>query len=130
MGLSIWAVPIGCFWAVALAHVRRRRLIFFGLLLICLAGLFTVIGHFAGPGPYPMYLGWGGWSNAMTIAQRQIGPPFYIMSLPFAVVPLSLGLVFGRPIIRGLIRALLPPRLRSSLASLWTVDGLEPPLPR
>ena len=27
MGLSIWAVPIGCFWAVALAHVRRRRLI-------------------------------------------------------------------------------------------------------
>ena len=132
-GLSIWAVPIGCFWAVALAHVRRRRLIFFGLLLIGLAGAFTVIGHFAEPGPYPMYIGWGwgrGWSNAITIAQRQIGPPFYLMSLAFAVVPLSLGLVFGRPIVRGLIRALLPPRLRSSLALLWTADGLEPPLSR
>ncbi len=128
-GLSIWAVPIGCFWAVVLAHVRRRRLILFGLLLIGLAGVFTVIGHFNAPGQYPMYLAWG-WVTTLTIAQRQIGPPFYIMSLAFAIVPLSLGLVFGRPIVRGLIRALLPPRLRSSLALLWTADGWEPPLPR
>ncbi len=128
--LAIWAVPIGCFWAVALAHVRRRRLILFGLLLIGLAGLFAVIGHFSQPRMFPMVVwGWGG-ANAITIAQRQIGPPFYIMSLAFAVVPLSLGLVFGRSIVRGLIRALLPPRLRSSLALLWTADGLEPPLPR
>lgn len=130
-GLSIWAVPIGCCWAVALTHVRRRRLIFFGLLLIALAGVFAVIGHFAAREQYSRYVAWGwGWSNAITIAQRQIGPPFYIMSLAFAVVPLSLGLVFGRPIVRGLIRALLPPRLRSSLALLWTADGLEPPLSR
>ena len=130
-GLSIWAVPIGCFWAVVLTHVRRRLLILFGLLLIGLAGVFAVIGHLSHPSSMPPTVGWNwGGLNALTIAQRQIGPPFYIMSLAFAIVPLSLGLVFGRPIVRGLIRALLPPRLRSSLALLWTADGLEPPLPR
>ncbi len=129
--LALWAAPIGCFWAIALAHVRRRRLILFGLILISLAGVFALIGHLGQPGRFGMFVGWGwGWTNAITIAQRQIGPPFYAMSLLFSIIPLSLGLVFGRPIVRGLIRALLPPRLRSSLALLWTADGLEPPLPR
>ena len=41
--------------------------------------------------------------------------------------PLATGLLLGRQTARGLIRALLPPRLRGSLAILWTADGKPPP---
>ena len=68
-------------------------------------------------------------SEAMALAQRQIGPPITAMTLAFAIIPLSIGLALGRPIVRGLIRALLPPRLRSPLALLWTTHGLTPPCP-
>jgi hypothetical protein len=42
---------------------------------------------------------------------------------------LTLGLLLGRPIFRGLIRALLPPRARAGLAVLWRIDGKQPPAP-
>ncbi len=41
----------------------------------------------------------------------------------------SVGLLIGRSVVRGLVRALLPPRLRSSLALLWTANNLTPPRP-
>lgn len=121
--VALGAFPFGCTWAVVLVHVRRRWLIAFGLIPIALAGAFVAIGHFGETDPYP---GWT-WIAAGQLAKRQIGLPFYIMTLAFAFMPLSLGLVLGRSIVRGLIRALLPPRLRSALASLWTADGLDPP---
>ncbi len=70
--------------------------------------------------------GWT-WVTALQVAQRQVGLPITLGTVAFALIPLSLGLVVGRPVVRGMIRALLPPRLRSALALLWTTDGLEPP---
>ena len=120
--LALAAVPMGCFWAVALLHFRKRALFIFGLVVVGVAGTFAVIGHFQDPGAQSWY-----WMTAMAQAQRQIGTPITALTLAFALIPLSIGLALGRPIVRGLIRALLPPRLRSPLALLWTTHGLEPP---
>jgi hypothetical protein len=38
-------------------------------------------------------------------------------------------LLIGRSVLRLAIRALLPPRLRCSLAAVWAIDGLDPPVP-
>lgn len=40
----------------------------------------------------------------------------------------ALGVCSGRPLARGLVRMVLPPRLRPPLAFLWTCDGLVPPI--
>jgi hypothetical protein len=122
--LALVAVPIGCFWAVALLHLRKRSLFIFGGIVVTVAGAFAVIAHYQSAGTQA----WG-WTTAMSLAQRQIGPPITAMTLGFALIPLSIGLAVGRPIVRGLVRALLPPRLRSPLALLWTTQGLKPPCP-
>jgi hypothetical protein len=49
--------------------------------------------------------------------------PLFAMAMPTAAVLFTIGLVLGRAIARGLVRALLPPRLRGPLAILWTSDG-------
>ena len=40
---------------------------------------------------------------------------------------IALGILSGRAIARGVLRAFLPPRLLQSLAFLWHADGKEPP---
>ncbi len=122
--IALVAFPLGCFWAVALLHFRKRSLFIFGLVVVGVAGAFALIGHYqsAGTGPWV-------WMTASNLAMRQIGTPITAMTLAFALIPLSIGLALGRPIVRGLIRALLPPRLRSPLALLWTTHGLTPPGP-
>ena len=49
------------------------------------------------------------------------------VTLGYLMIPLTAGLLLGRSLARLLVRALLPPRLRYSLALLWTTDGLELP---
>ena len=119
--LSVYILAAGCFWAVLLAHLRRKWLMLFSVLPVGIASLFAIA----------IYVGdttvAGGWVTAMTVAEQQLGPIFCGLSIAFALIPLNLGLFFGRPFTRLLIRALLPPRLRSSLALLWTTDGLDPP---
>ena len=119
--LSVYILAAGCFWAVLLAHLRRKWLVLFSLLPVGIASLFA-IAIYAGDTTAV-----GGWVTAMTVAEQQLGPIFCGLSIAFALIPLNLGLFFGRPLTRLLIRALLPPRLRSSLALLWTTDGLDPP---
>ena len=71
------AVPMGCFWAVALLHFRKRSLFIFGLVVVGVAGTFALIGHYQSAAPW-------GWTTALTLAQRQIGPPITATSLAFA----------------------------------------------
>ncbi len=118
---SVYILAAGCFWAVLLAHLRRKWLVLFSILPVGIASLFA-IAIYAGDTTAA-----GGWVTAMTVAEQQLGPLFCGLSIAFALIPLNLGLIFGRPLTRLLIRALLPPRLRNSLALLWTTDGLDPP---
>ncbi len=119
--LSVTLLAAGCFWAVLLAHLRRKWLLLFSLLPVGIAGLFAIVTY-AGDTTAA-----GGWVTVLSTAEQQLGPIYCGLSIAFALIPLNLGLVFGRPFTRLLIRALLPPRLRSSLALLWTMDGLDPP---
>ena len=119
--LSVSLFAAGCFWAVLLTHLRRKWLVLFSLLPAGIAGLFA-IAIYAGDTTAA-----GGWATALSAAEHQLGPIFCGFSIAYALLPLNLGLFFGRPLTRLLIRALLPPRLRNSLALLWTTDGLDPP---
>lgn len=129
LGNWIWiglaTVPMGCVWAVVLLHPRRRWLLLLCLVPVVLGGVFYTMSYLSTPA---RSAGWG-YIDAATVVQRQIGMPLAIMTLAFVVVPLSVGLLIGRSVVRGLVRALLPPRLRSSLALLWTADNLDPPRP-
>jgi hypothetical protein len=124
--LALMAAAAGSAWSVVLLHMRRRWLVVLGLVPVAIAGIFAAVSR---QGVLASMGGWG-WTLAFQVAHRQVGLPVVAMTLAFTIIPMSLGLVLGRSIVRGLARALLPPRLRSSLALLWTGDGLAPPAAR
>jgi len=116
---AIVALVFGWFWSVALLLFRRRWVMVWGLFIIALTLVFGLI---------PL-LSWttqpanGPWSAA----SQQIGPPVLLASMAFSTLPLAAGLIWGRCLTRALVRGLLAPSLRGSLAMLWTADGLPPP---
>jgi hypothetical protein len=60
------------------------------------------------------------------VAWRQIGLPLYTAAVLVIWIALNVGLQLGRPIVRGMIRAFLPPRLRGPFSILWTAEGKHP----
>lgn len=123
--LSIWipfamvVFALGCMWAVIMLNRRWHGRLIGAALIMLVAVFFSSI----------VYMEWqneaaGFWWNS---GRRQIGPMVLGLSLLFGAMALCAGMLFGRPVVRGLIRLMLPPRLRHSLAMLWTVDGLVPP---
>ncbi len=119
--VALVAFPLGCIGAVALLHVPRRRLPMVALAPVLMAGVFLAIAYARSTS------GWQGWVPAFQAARPGAALPYEVATLVFALLPLAAGLLLGRPVVRGLVRALLPPRLRWSLALLWTVDGLSLP---
>jgi hypothetical protein len=123
--LLIWipaaliAFTVGWFWAVALIQLRRRWLLVWGLAVMGMAIAWGLIPLMVMAVEQPH------WRDEA--AAQQIGAPIFLLSMAAAVPPLVLGLVFGRPMTRAFVRALLPPRLRGSLSLLWTTDDLAPP---
>jgi hypothetical protein len=124
-GLVIWipatifALLFGWFWSIALLQMRQRWLYVWALLVIGLTALFAIV---------PMT----GWlsrppTGSSTVARQHIGTVFMYVTVAYTTLPLMIGMTIGRPITRGLVRALLPPRLRGSLAILWTAVGKEVP---
>ena len=123
--LWVWAAlliagfVIGCIWSVALFGRRRPALLIWGIVIMAVALAFSTIS-FA-----EWYLRdrmWG-WHAA----ERAICPTVMVLSLGIGAAALATGLMCGRSCVRGLVRALLPPRLRSSLAFLWITDSLPGP---
>jgi hypothetical protein len=119
----------------------RRQMITNQVILGCLAGalgmltgvLFAaLLWHVNGAARLlaflPVAVGCGlvafGWNNDLMTAPirdwglRQIG--FYFLLESVAV---GIGLLIGRPIARGLVRLLVPPKPRQHLAFLWIIDG-------
>jgi hypothetical protein len=113
---------VGWIWSVCLIQVKRRWLVVCAAAIMLLAMIFLV----------PIVLEWQmlatTWSRYA--AHHQLGMPSLIIGLVFSVITLGLGLWLGRPLTRVGVRALLPPRLRSSLGLLWTAEGLAPPKTR
>jgi hypothetical protein len=113
---------VGWLWSVFLIQVKRRWLVVCGAAVMLLALFFVV----------PIAVEWhmlaGTW--ARFAANDQLGLPIFAICMGLSIIPLGLGLWLGRPLTRVGVRALLPPRLRSSLGLLWTAEGLAPPIAR
>jgi hypothetical protein len=121
--VAVVAFPMGSLWTVALLHVRRGRLPLAALVLVLVAAVFLAFIHVRTAEMWQQQ----GWVPASAAAGGVVVLPFEVATLAFALLPLVAGMFLGRPLVRGLVRALLPPRLRGALALLWTVEGLSPP---
>ncbi|MCW5776324.1 MAG: hypothetical protein KIS87_07805 [Phycisphaeraceae bacterium] len=120
--VALAAFVIGCFWSVALSHVRWRGRAAAAVAIVALAGLFGWLAFSDAPS-------WGA-VLASEAAHRKFGGLVLAATLVFSLLPLLSGLAEGRRIARLAVRALLPPRLRGPLAFLWFCDGLPAPKTR
>lgn len=129
---SIWIFAIGVLWAVAFIGVRRKvRLFLLMLIPIALGGTYSLLQLFSFLND-PSSVVWsdgGTITRASWCAGSRIGPWTGTISYIAFWLALGLGACLGRFIARLLVRALLPPRLRVPLATLWLADGLELPRP-
>ena len=117
--LSMVAFILGCFWGIALLRRRRLGLLIWVGVIMATAGVYALIPTLIWLYEEPSY--------PWRAAERIVAPPLLVLSLAYAAIPLTIGVLVGRPLARQLIRTLLPPRLRSSLSLLWTTDGYDPP---
>ena len=62
-------------------------------------------------------------SDSMAVRIWQWGLNWIMAYFVLECVAVAVGLALGRPIVRGILRLLLPPKPRQHLAFLWTVDG-------
>lgn len=109
----------GFVWSLCLPHVRRR---WFPLVVLAIGGVcftYWLVGA-------SMVTAWGP-TDLEDAAYLLIGRPTALMMIGMGLIPVLIGMMLGRSLARLIVRALLPPRLRGSLAMLWTVDGLSQP---
>jgi len=104
----------GCFWSVSLMQLPRRRLVYCAGAIVGLACLFAMI---------PL-LEWDQRAvySARRAAQYQLALPALATTFGALIVPLSLGLAFGRSLVKLAVSALLPPKLRGPIAVLWAAE--------
>ena len=120
LAIPLAMFPQGVVWSVLLLPHHRRRLPWWWLAMTVVAAGFCsiyIVSTIAGP---------AGWSSQA--ARQELVLTMAPLGFGVASVMLLIGMLLGRPIVRGLVRLMLPPRLRPGLALLWRVDDL--PLPR
>jgi hypothetical protein len=111
---------LGAIMAVAMPHVRWRGRVVLVLLVGVLAGAFWWVSATMSQNVFAYYGGaWGAW--------RTLGLVLAPMGIGIAIAALMVGLCVGRPLARGLVVLLLPPRLRGPLAFIWRADGKRMP---
>jgi hypothetical protein len=122
--LGLLALVGGVVWAVILVARRRRGMLICALAIMVLTGALCVfpVAEWLNDERYGYYPGWFG--------RSRIAPQVLGLSLVFTFAVFVAGMMIGRPIVRLMIRTLLPPRLRSALAILWICDDLPPPSAR
>lgn len=116
---AVSVLPAGMFWSIALLHIRKRWFALVALLIIAVAAGITVLGQNVDSMAFQYHI--------RNVATNQVGRPVLYVSVALAFIPLMIGLLIGRPVVRFAVRVLLPPRLRSALAILWTAEGRTPP---
>lgn len=117
IGMAVGSAAVGFFTGLLLVvflwHWPRRRYLW-TLLLPCAVAAF-VGTVFAVEGSYVFIRPW-----ALRVAAGHMAWQMLFMLL---------GIRFGRPIVRGLLRLFVPPRPRQHLAFLWRCDGKTMPTP-
>jgi hypothetical protein len=125
LGIGVGGFVFGVIGSVALLHAKRLRLAFLLLAPLVITALFQT----------GMYVGEASdmanatVSSVHNLVRVEFGPVMLALTDGFAYLGILIGAMVGRPVARGLVRAFLPPRLRSSLSFLWLTDGKSPPSP-
>lgn len=113
VGLLVIGVPIGVVWSGIFAGVPRGRLWIAPLILWCIAMPWAWLAGFAQSGTtIPIY----------AIARGITTIHITSIVLLALVIGLEIGTFFGRPIIRGLARTLLPPDRARAIDFIWRID--------
>jgi len=123
-GLPLIFGPIGLAAGIALVSVPRRRLWWVVPALMLGAAVFMLL---VAASDRPRGAWAGQYVGATNLAAGLDGRWIQWTTIALATLPLGLGAWLGRPVARMVIRGLLPPAMRASLAVLWTCDGLPPP---
>lgn len=125
MGAISFAV--GAAWSVLLLGCSRRRLIAVALALVAVAAVFVaseILHSTSGRGTL-----W--WSQMINQELASLASaPTRAVALALLALPFVLGTWLGRSMARGIVRVLLPPKLRTPLGFLWIADQLPPPTTR
>jgi hypothetical protein len=121
--VALWSLAMGAAWAVLAPHLRRRGLAVLCAALVLVAGARWALA-LAAAAPARV---WGQYYWSSDLVFERYGGPLMPIGLATGAAFLFAGMLIGRPIARGLIRLLLPPRLRAPFGALWTLQGLEVP---
>lgn len=129
----IWSVisgaMLGAVWSILLLALRRPRLLLMGLLIIGVAFTYEFLwGSLSRTWSMSRYMAGAIW--VQEAASHILAPWVTGFALGLSLLGLCLGLWFGRPLTRWLVRLLLPPRLWAPLSFLWIAEKLPPPKPR
>ncbi len=118
LGLSIvLAFPWGLVWSIVLI---RRGWFAIGIWTLVILGTATFFSSFA-------LLDWIDRMQSGAPQRYFFRPTLLVLTLMLQAGSLYVTVFLGRPLVRGLVRLLVPPKLWPSLHWLWTVRGLEPP---
>lgn len=118
----------GIVLGVALAHLRVRGLVAAGLLIGALAAATLLVLKYHQPWLGLNTFGWGVVDLSQAL-RAEFGLPFQLITVGVQTAALTAGLLLARPVARWLVALLLPPRLRTPLGFLWSMDGLPQPRP-
>ncbi len=111
----------GVVLSVALLHLPKRRLMLYVLIPIAIAATFQSL-FVTQAITSPMF-----GTAVRDVALKLVAPVTMASTDVFAYIGLIFGAVIGRSIARGLVIALLPPRMRSAMSFLWIAEGKKPP---
>ncbi|MBL1217835.1 MAG: hypothetical protein D8M59_10105 [Planctomycetes bacterium] len=140
-GLLLNFIPmilLGCYWSIL---VPSKRWFATGLVSLILCGTAFAMVHYTHLSLLWLTAPWaatqidyqllvyssGAYLTTGSIAEQCVGMPIRLVMCFILIIPLFIGMHFGRILVRAAVIALLPPKSRGWLAFLWTADGKDPP---
>ncbi|MCP4836364.1 MAG: hypothetical protein GY895_16545 [Phycisphaera sp.] len=113
---------IGVIWSGVLLGIRGWLLPLAGLPMLVIAWMIVFIAvaitRLETEGSFPI--------SVYRLVEMEMLPAVGAMVLTTLGLALILGLLAGRPILRAVVRFVLPPRARPMLRPLWEIDGKSP----
>ena len=121
----IWFALVGPVTAILFPHLRARSILLIGVGIVAIS-----LTEFASMTWLSNFDRWTEYGEIATISARQIGAAPIVLAVAAALIPLTLGFCFARPLARASVRAFLRPEARVPFDALWLADGKPIPATR
>jgi hypothetical protein len=118
MYIAIFAAVI----SIAMLHLRRLLLVIPVAICVLLAAVLSYLS--LRQGSIFMLA-----DSTSEVAQRRVAPAVGGVMIAVGALIMFISAIIARPLIRALVRLLLPPRMINSLSLLWTAEGKDLPRP-